>query len=46
MISDEVPLLGICELEMNLVIQFGEIDGEPIVGTSERRYLLQAYGPG
>ncbi len=43
-LSDEVPLLGVCEATMKLKIDYGERDGQDVIGTSNRHYALIEFG--
>lgn len=46
-ISDEVALLGLCELNLRLEVDYGtREDGERVVGGAERAYALIAHGDG
>ena len=43
-LSDEVPLLGICEASLKLEIEYGTRGEERIIGRQENRYELSAFG--
>lgn len=43
-LSDEVPLLGICEGQFALEIEYGMRGEDRVIGLEERRFTLTAFG--
>ena len=43
-LSDEVPLFGICEADLKLEIDCGARGEDQVVGRQEHRYALTAFG--